>query len=138
MPNPDYFRSTDTRPSNDGRSGLYRRIAYCNSLVYESLVSANPDSPIPDSSGSSATYPCGLDGSDLIGKSRIAISYCNGSTLLNSPMSEIPIPPRTPTRVLPRSTARIHSRDFENHKASIIRLNKNPDSPVVPMTSLGC
>jgi hypothetical protein len=85
-----------------------------------------PRFPISDSSGSSATCPCCLNGSDPIGKSRIAISYCNGSTLLNPPMGEIPIPPRTPTRVLPRSTARIRSRDFENHKASILKLNKTP------------
>jgi hypothetical protein len=32
---------------------------------------------------------------------------------------KIPTPPRTLTRVLPRSTARIRSRDFENHKVSI-------------------
>jgi hypothetical protein len=33
---------------------------------------------------------------------------------------------QTLTRVLPRSTVRIRSRDFEDHKVSILRLNKTP------------
>ena len=37
---------------------------------------------------------------------------------------KIPTPPGTLTSVLPRSTARIRSRDFENHKVSIFYLHK--------------
>jgi hypothetical protein len=101
-------------------------------FVYE-----NPDFPIHDSSGSPSTHHYCLDGSDPIGKSRITISLCNGSTLLKSPMVKSRCLPRTLTRVLPRSMARIHSRDFENHKVSILRLNKNPDDSDFLMTLPG-
>ena len=57
-PNSDCVGSTDTRSSNDGRSWLYRRIAYRDFLVHESLVSGNSNSPTSDSSGASATCSC--------------------------------------------------------------------------------
>jgi hypothetical protein len=126
---PDSSRMTDTCPPILTLV-VPPRLCHCWDIVDRDsqrrgfFVFENPDFPIHDSSGSSDTRHHCLDGSDPIGKSRIVISLCNGSTLLKSPMVKSRRLPRTLTRVLPRSTTRIRSRDFENHKVSILRLNK--------------
>jgi hypothetical protein len=117
------LRDLLTRVTHNGWSRSDREIV---SRFQPAQVSRLRKPRFHDSSGSFDTRHYCLDGSDPIGKSRIAISLCNGSTLLKSPMVKSRRLPRMLTRVLSRSTARIRSRDFENHKVSILRLNKTP------------
>jgi hypothetical protein len=109
---PESLRMLDTCPL-DQRPMMVSGTCISWFRIARDHVLEIPDMSNSDSPGSFAMCPYCLDGPDAIGNSRIAIPLCSGSTLLKSSMSEIPMSPRTPTRVLPRSTARtlpLHTR----------------------------
>jgi hypothetical protein len=108
MPNPDPSGSSDTRPRNE-RLRSHREIAGRDFLLHDFLTIENSDSPIYDSTGSSDTRPRTMDGPDLIGKSRIAISICMSLLFPETPISRSPIFVRSLTPVPCERTAQILS-----------------------------
>jgi hypothetical protein len=108
-----------------------REIADRDFIVQEFHDSGNSDMPNPDSSGSSDTRPQ-MNGSDLVGKSRIAISCCTISL-----PSKTPMPPNTDSlgshATRPRRwTVHNSHRDIAN-RDSIMRVFlalENPDIPI--------
>jgi hypothetical protein len=81
------------------------------------------------------TFPDGADlchvstninGPDLVANSRIAISYDKISTCSRSPILRVPTLSRIMTCVLPRFTAMIPPRVFENHRVSILLSSNIP------------
>jgi hypothetical protein len=89
------------------------------------------------------TFPDGADlchvftntnGLDLVANSRIAISCDKISTCSKVPILRVPTLSRIMTCVLPRFTAMIPPRVFENHRASIL-LSSNIPTPLWDFSS---
>jgi hypothetical protein len=95
-----------------------------NFVMLEFHDFGNPDIPNSDSPGSFATYPCCLDGSDLIWKLWISIPICKSFLPLENLMLQMPTRPNLLSHLLPRSTVEILSQDFGTFKVSIFNLMK--------------
>jgi hypothetical protein len=108
MPNPDPSGSSDTRPRNE-RLRSHREIADRDFLLHDFLTIENSDFPIYASTGSSDTRPRTMDGPDLIGESRIAISICMSLLFPETPISRSPTFVRSLTPVPCERTAQILS-----------------------------
>jgi hypothetical protein len=134
MPNPDPSGSSDTRPRNE-RLRSHREIADRDFLLHDFLTIENSDFLIYASTGSSDTRPRTMDGPDLIGESRIAISICMSLLFPETPISRSPTFVRSLTPVPCERTAQILSVNRRFRVARVLCI-RNPRYAPASETSL--